>query len=545
MNERERDGQARAGRLAAHYSKPIYAFARARTSRLQDAEDLAQEICLKIYRSFLAKDDIREPDRFVWTMARNALANYYRGKARAGAGPILTDEVERAAEEPGIENRLVEKEAREALRQEIAFLAKTQRSIVILHYYSGLKQTEIAERLKLPLGTVKWHLREAKQELKKGLGKVREASMLKFHPIRFERMGFSGMVGTKGSTEDFFRSALSQNIAYSVWRKARTVNEIAELLGVSPVYVEAEADYLEEYGFLLRDGGQYRANLLIEEPSDEINRVQSEMYETVSGLFANELLDELTASGLLEDPGLEYPDGDRNFLLWALLFYVAACSGEPEAGLSFEQAATRRPDGGFFVPYAAVEDPTVAPVRYADAMERWSGPCWNGNEKLVLWFVNSEWSARSRELDAYVRNVGRDLQLLDAFTEGRPLSPEDYAYLADMGFIKRMDSGRFELAIVRIANVSLRRRLLDVGSRLKERHRGRMEEWKERYTKLDLARTPEHLRLMLRFGHQYLFHSDGWFLLHCAKALVASGRLTEPNENQRKSLSVLLVPADR
>ena len=46
------------------------------------------------------------------------------------------------------------------------------------------------------------------------------------------------------------RSAFSQNIVYSVWKEAKTVNKIADDLGVSPVYVESEAEYLAEYGFL-------------------------------------------------------------------------------------------------------------------------------------------------------------------------------------------------------------------------------------------------------------------------------------------------------
>lgn len=42
-------------------------------------------------------------------------------------------------------------------------------------------------------------------------------------------------------------------------RKAgKSVNEIADELGVSPVYVESETDFLYEYGFLLKKGGKIK-----------------------------------------------------------------------------------------------------------------------------------------------------------------------------------------------------------------------------------------------------------------------------------------------
>lgn len=73
---------------------------------------------------------------------------------------------------------------------------------------------------------------------------MRNASDLKFNPIKFLYVATSGCPGTKGADSNFFRSRLAQNIAYSVWKEAKTVNEIAEDLGVSPVYVEEEAEYL-------------------------------------------------------------------------------------------------------------------------------------------------------------------------------------------------------------------------------------------------------------------------------------------------------------
>ena len=136
------------------------------------------------------------------------------------------------------------------MHKEIAYLSKLQRKIVIAYYFENKKQETIATELGIPLGTVKWHLFEAKKNLKKGIDTMRQIGQLQFNPIKFELCGTNGSPGTKGANSNLLRSTFSQNIVYSVWKEAKTVNKIADDLGVSPVYVESEAEYLAEYGFL-------------------------------------------------------------------------------------------------------------------------------------------------------------------------------------------------------------------------------------------------------------------------------------------------------
>lgn len=71
---------------------------------------------------------------------------------------------------------------------------------------------------------------------------------LKFYLIKFELCETNGLLEAKGTNNNIFRSALSQNIVYAVWMEDKTVNEIADCLGVSTIYVESEAEYLAEYG---------------------------------------------------------------------------------------------------------------------------------------------------------------------------------------------------------------------------------------------------------------------------------------------------------
>ena len=94
---------------------------------------------------------------------------------------------------------------------------------------------DLAKELDIPLGTVKWHLFEAKKELKRGMDTMRKTSELKFNPIKFSRIGLSGSSGKTGLS-DYLHSVLSQNICYCVRESAKTVGNIADDLGVSPVY---------------------------------------------------------------------------------------------------------------------------------------------------------------------------------------------------------------------------------------------------------------------------------------------------------------------
>ena len=96
---------------------------------------------------------------------------------------------------------------------------------------------------------------------------MRNPGELKFNPIRFYSYGFTGQTGTK-SLEEFFRAALPQNICYCVRQQAKTINEIADDLGVSPVYVEGEVEFLEEYGFLVKQKDTYIANFIMDESGE-------------------------------------------------------------------------------------------------------------------------------------------------------------------------------------------------------------------------------------------------------------------------------------
>ncbi len=107
-------------KIATEYLKPVYGFALKRCRCLEDAEDLAQEVVMKAHRTLLVRDDIDSPDKFIWTAAHNALANYYRGKAKCTVG-ILTEEYAETLTSGGdLGDDMIERETVARLHTEIS-----------------------------------------------------------------------------------------------------------------------------------------------------------------------------------------------------------------------------------------------------------------------------------------------------------------------------------------------------------------------------------------------------------------------------------------
>ena len=548
----------RAEKLTTEYLKAIYGFALKRCANLQDAEDLTQEIVLKVFRSFLCRDDIEAPDKYIWTVAHNTLSNYYREKTKIALGIPMGDFAELLSLDNDTADDLVEKETIDRLHKEIAYLSKLQRKIVIAYYFENKKQETIATELGIPLGTVKWHLFEAKKNLKKGIDTMRQIGELKFNPIKFELCGTNGSPGTKGANSNLLRSTFSQNIVYSVWKEAKTVGKIADDLGVSPVYVESEAEYLAEYGFLTEKSGKYLCNILIDEASNELIELKDKMYCQAAKVFANELFDELTNSGILKDPRIicaqtdkpitltSHERADDHFILWSLIPYIAARSGEGlmDQSISFDEVATIRPDGGHNLCYASIAAPNVKSPMYFESMLQFCGPCWNRNKDYTLWQIDSEWSSQ-RINDGYIDKACRILLLLSR-KEDDLLSKDEYTFLAENGIIKTNgdDDSNFKTAmqIVWLENTDISNALIAIGDRIKERHWTEFESLKKPFVKAVLNETPKHLHKMQKYGLQYIFFSDGWFILHCLKELVNNGKLKLPTEEQKKSLTTIIVP---
>jgi RNA polymerase sigma factor (sigma-70 family) len=156
------DNHARFSKLVLPHLADAYALARRITSSHSDAEDVLQEACL---RAFRAVGDVVDNSARSWlmTIVRNTAFTWIR-KNRPSAVFAVDDleEVEVAQADPGEPSSETMVIAKSDMETCIAALPDPFRQVVILRDLHGLSYREIAERTKVPIGTVMSRLARAR-----------------------------------------------------------------------------------------------------------------------------------------------------------------------------------------------------------------------------------------------------------------------------------------------------------------------------------------------------------------------------------------------
>ena len=79
-------------------------------------------------------------------------------------------------------------------------------------------------------------------------------------------------------------------------------------------------------------------------------------------------------------------------------------------------------------------------------------------------------------------------------------------------------------------------------SQNKEKYKEDFDALKAPYSEAVLESVPAHLKKTKAYELQFVFHADGWFLLHCIVALLNNGKLKPPTEGQKKALTTIILP---
>lgn len=135
----------------------------------ETAEEAAQETMLALWRRAETFDPSRaSAAAWIFTIARNKRIDLLRRETRPEPNP---EDPLFAPEPPAAPEAAIGDARRDGLvRAAIASLTPDQRVVVVLSFFEGRAHSEIAERLGLPLGTVKSRLRLAFGKLRAQLG---------------------------------------------------------------------------------------------------------------------------------------------------------------------------------------------------------------------------------------------------------------------------------------------------------------------------------------------------------------------------------------
>ncbi len=142
-----------------------------------DAEDIAQDVFIKVYRSLDRFRFDAQLTSWLYRIAMNACIDHKRRQSPAGRAPFNEEaELEMAntpAGGPGPEDQAYGLQLGEVLEGEIARLPPGQRLVFTMRHHEGLKLSEIAGALGLAEGTVKRQLHAAVHRLRAALTSAR------------------------------------------------------------------------------------------------------------------------------------------------------------------------------------------------------------------------------------------------------------------------------------------------------------------------------------------------------------------------------------
>lgn len=159
------------------HSRRIYNLCYRFTSSPDDAQDLTQDVFIKVYRT-LGTYDVDKGAFTTWltTLTRNLLVDHFRrsrqdrltesidaGLREEEDSLSLSDRLEDQAPNP--DDRLASKETQKMVQQALTHLSPDLREAVILRDLQDLDYKEIAQVLKVPEGTVKSRINRGRMEL--------------------------------------------------------------------------------------------------------------------------------------------------------------------------------------------------------------------------------------------------------------------------------------------------------------------------------------------------------------------------------------------
>ena len=163
------------GLLMERHKAAVYGYLLRLTGRPDAADDLFQEVFLKLVKNPSAYGEREQFKAWLFTVARNAAMDLFRREGSRGEVPLEGYGEQpgpadfMASAEPGPAEAFYGKDLAKRLDAAIAALSEDQREVFFLRHYSELSFKEIAETLSVPIGTVLARMSRAAALLRKKL----------------------------------------------------------------------------------------------------------------------------------------------------------------------------------------------------------------------------------------------------------------------------------------------------------------------------------------------------------------------------------------
>ncbi|MBP5601676.1 MAG: hypothetical protein J6X78_03015 [Treponema sp.] len=390
----------KADKLIVKYSSKVYGFAVKKSFSYDEAEELSGEMLKELYLSMLHAEDIVNPEGYVWRICEHVYAKYVnqkklqKGVSLEGFDLPYFDEHDFGETEAQIKK----------LRKEIGFLSASRREIVYSFYYEDKSIVQIAKEQGLPEGTVKWHLNKARNDLKEGFTMERKIGSLGISPVTALDFSHWGRPGTNGGPEYYLGDKICLNIVYSVYENPKTVAEIAEDLGMTPVYLEDKIEFLVANGFLVETKGKryttyvrFSPRQFSLEAEDNVFKMQQKAAKLLVENYVQKVRD-----AIADVKDVYIPDGNRELFEAACIFYGITTKCTLPCDKDLSKCRIKTLDGGDFFATVNIKSPIVDPhYKETPGKEKYYEVCGamtRASEKypcLYSWSVDTKLDSRT------------------------------------------------------------------------------------------------------------------------------------------------------
>lgn len=172
-----RQGDARAWRrLVRRFTPLVYRLALRMLRNPATAEDVSQEVFMRMHRSFDGFDPTRPLAPWIGRITYNVCLRQLERAGRRQGETLTGDDLPEPEREPGSggapEERAATREASALLVQAVDELPAQDRALLALRYREGLSDAEVSEATGMPVGTVKTRIFQARARLRQRLSPV-------------------------------------------------------------------------------------------------------------------------------------------------------------------------------------------------------------------------------------------------------------------------------------------------------------------------------------------------------------------------------------
>ena len=369
----------------------------------------------------------------------------------------------------------------------------------------------------------------------------RNIGKLGLAPVRFTGMGHGGRPGKNGGPEAYISGLIEQNVLYAVYFEPKTLNEISDELGISPVYLEDAVNKLEENGFLVSIGnGKYTTYVEIAPATYSLEKTEIEykMNLEIAELLKREYAPLVKAyADTVEN--VYVPEGNRDLLFATLLTYgILTQNQKINDDIDISKYYIRPTDGGCYTAYAYPKQKRIdSDYKPTIEMKQYNccGPMTRKGDKYgdkaASWAVDSTLDTREGR---WQNNLAEDYEYLYEFVCGKlpkgEENAEKYQRLYERKFLGEND----EVQVIVAKSIALQEDFPKFSEELKEK----LATYAGKSYELIKDDYPAQMQNLIRSESQYVLQN--WTPMYIIDSMIDDGTLQSFTETERVALNLIV-----